>query len=229
MFSDIVADILQNQDVSPEQLAATLAYLAQKHKPIIIPIEKTKKKKPNSDFGERSFGDRPSRRSRGDRSDRPSRRERDPKIVTDDQGNTVEMETFKLAVGHNQNVSPGDIVGAIANEIGISSQYIGRINLGDDSSMVDLPAGMPKSMFHHLKKVRVRNTALSIERTSSNENEANGNSAGSAGSAVYRAETNTRRKPRANSGNDRGDNKRRSKRGANGDSFRSSKRKPRDS
>ena len=54
-------------------------------------------------------------------------------------------------------------MGAIANEIGLSSQYIGRIQLNDDHSTVDLPSGMPKEMFYHLKKVRVRHKPLDIE------------------------------------------------------------------
>lgn len=61
-------------------------------------------------------------------------------------------------------MQPGDIVGAIANEAGIESNYIGRIQLFDGHSTVDLPAGMPKEVFEHLKKVRIRNQALDIER-----------------------------------------------------------------
>jgi ATP-dependent RNA helicase DeaD len=76
----------------------------------------------------------------------------------------IVMETYRLAVGHNHHVKPGDIVGAIANEADIDSQYIGRIQLFDDYSTVDLPAGMPKELLQHLKKVRVRNQPLGIEK-----------------------------------------------------------------
>ena len=77
------------------------------------------------------------------------------------------METYRLAVGREHLVQPGDIVGAIANEAGIESNYIGRIQLFDGHSTVDLPAGMPKEVFEHLKKVRIRNQALAIERGAS--------------------------------------------------------------
>jgi ATP-dependent RNA helicase DeaD len=73
------------------------------------------------------------------------------------------MVRFKIEVGHNHGVTPGDIVGAIANEAGIDSQYIGHIQLGDDVSTVDLPDGMPKEIFQHLKKVRVRQQPLNLQ------------------------------------------------------------------
>ena len=72
------------------------------------------------------------------------------------QHDDVDMVTYRIEVGKNHGVMPKDIVGAIANEAGIDSQNIGRIKLEDDFSTVDLPDGMPKDIFQHLKnKVRV--------------------------------------------------------------------------
>jgi ATP-dependent RNA helicase DeaD len=65
---------------------------------------------------------------------------------------------------------PKDIVGAIANEAGIESQNIGRIKLNDDYSTVDLPEGMPKEIFQHLKnKVRVRQQPMKLSVLGSNQ------------------------------------------------------------
>ena len=72
------------------------------------------------------------------------------------------MERFRIAVGHNDNVKPGNIVGAIANEAGIDSKYIGRISIYDDFSVIDLPEGMPPKIFKHLQKVWVANKQLNI-------------------------------------------------------------------
>jgi ATP-dependent RNA helicase DeaD len=74
------------------------------------------------------------------------------------------MHRFRLEVGHKHNVQPGNIVGAIANEAGLDSQYIGRINIYDDYSLVDLPDGMPREIFNDLKKVRVAGQQLRISR-----------------------------------------------------------------
>src|SRR5690606_32426009 len=56
----------------------------------------------------------------------------------------------------------GDIVGAIANEAGISSSNIGHIKLFDEFSTVDLPKGLSGELLSQLKKVRVRNRPLEI-------------------------------------------------------------------
>ena len=47
-------------------------------------------------------------------------------------------------MGRQHGVQPGQIVGAIANEADIDSQHIGRIEIAEDHSLVDLPEGMPK-------------------------------------------------------------------------------------
>ncbi len=72
------------------------------------------------------------------------------------------MERFRLDVGRAHGVQPGDIVGAIANETGLDGKYIGRIEISDDASVVDLPAGMPRELFRVLKKVRVSGRPLKI-------------------------------------------------------------------
>ena len=74
------------------------------------------------------------------------------------------MDRYRVAVGHDHNVKPGNIVGAIANEAGIDSKEIGRINIHDGYSLIDLPEGMPKDIFNTLKKVRVSGHPLLITR-----------------------------------------------------------------
>jgi ATP-dependent RNA helicase DeaD len=59
---------------------------------------------------------------------------------------------------------PGNIVGAIANEAGLSSKDIGRINIFDSYSTVDLPKGMPDDIFKDLKNTWVASKKLNITR-----------------------------------------------------------------
>ena len=61
-------------------------------------------------------------------------------------------------------MKPANIVGAIANEAEIDSEYIGRIEILQDYSIVDLPEGMPKSLFKHLKSVWVSGQKLQISK-----------------------------------------------------------------
>lgn len=75
------------------------------------------------------------------------------------------METFRIEVGHSHGVKPANIVGAIANEAGLDSANIGRIDIRDDHSLIDLPEGMPGDVFKHLKKVWVSGQQLRITRS----------------------------------------------------------------
>ena len=74
------------------------------------------------------------------------------------------METFRIEVGHAHQVRPANIVGAIASEAGLDSSFIGRIDIFDRYSTVDLPQGMPTDLFHVLKNVRVAGQRLNISR-----------------------------------------------------------------
>lgn len=76
----------------------------------------------------------------------------------------VGMETYRIEVGHQHGVKPANIVGAIANEAGLESKYIGRIDIHDDHSVLDLPADMPRELLTHLKKVWVSGQQLQMRK-----------------------------------------------------------------
>ena len=73
-------------------------------------------------------------------------------------------ETFRIEVGHMHGVQPGNIVGAIANEAELDSKYIGRIDIRDDHTLVDLPQGMPREVLDILKKARVAGRPMRMAR-----------------------------------------------------------------
>ena len=70
--------------------------------------------------------------------------------------------SYRIEVGRRDGVAPREIVGAIANESGIEGRFIGRIDIEDDYSLVDLPEGMPREIFQHLRGVFVRGKRLNI-------------------------------------------------------------------
>ena len=74
------------------------------------------------------------------------------------------MHWFRIAVGHAHGVEPRNIVGAIANEAGLDAQHIGRVNIDQEFSLVELPTGMPNDVFRSLKKVWVCGRTLNILR-----------------------------------------------------------------
>ncbi len=103
-------------------------------------------------------------RDRGDRGDRGERRER----RTDRPARAPEedMQRYRVAVGHRDRVKPGNLVGAIAGETGLQGRSIGRIQIFDNHSLVDLPKGMPEDIFNSLRTLRVMNRELQITQDS---------------------------------------------------------------
>lgn len=127
------------------------------------------------DRGERGGRDRGERgdrfgRDRGERGGR-DRKPREDKQIEKHASSLkehpeVEMTRFKLSVGYNNNVKPGQIVGAIANEAELDSAYIGHIEISENFSTVDLPSGMPKDIMKHLQKTVINGRKLDIEQFS---------------------------------------------------------------
>jgi ATP-dependent RNA helicase DeaD len=74
------------------------------------------------------------------------------------------LERFRLEVGWRDHVRPGNIVGAIANEAGLTGRSIGRIRIYEGHSTVDLPKGMPEAVFTDLQRLKVMNKELQISR-----------------------------------------------------------------
>jgi ATP-dependent RNA helicase DeaD len=140
----------------PLEIAAALAYLAQQDRPLVPPAESSR---PRHDVGSDSVettGRRGGAHERGAPDRSPGRR-----TDTDTRPRDGYVR-YRLEVGREHGVQPGNIVGAIANEAGIDSAHIGLIKIFDAYSTVDLPEGMPKDIFQHLRKAWVCGQKLSI-------------------------------------------------------------------
>ncbi|UVW35946.1 DEAD/DEAH box helicase [SAR92 clade bacterium H455] len=174
-FHSLVKEVAAENEIDMVLLAAALAFEAQKERPLfpkMVTIDTPRASASDrSERKPRERSERPGRNERNerpDRSDRSQRPDRAPKPsrdkgpTVDGEGNEVAMITYRIEVGRNDDVSPKNIVGAIANEAEIDAQFIGHIKLHDDYSTVDLPEGMPKELFDHLYKVRVCQKPLKI-------------------------------------------------------------------
>ncbi|MDD1630733.1 MAG: DEAD/DEAH box helicase, partial [Methylococcaceae bacterium] len=154
-FTQLIEQYQQEHNISALEIASALAKLVQGDTPLLM------QNLPKKSYESRD--DRPQRDDRSQRDDRPQR-DRKPKRVFGAGGAAIEMETFRIEVGHNHGVKPGNIVGAIANETGIDGDHIARIRIEDDYSTVELPAGMPKELLEELKKIRVAGQQLNISK-----------------------------------------------------------------
>jgi ATP-dependent RNA helicase DeaD len=164
-FQDLINDWREKLETTDADLAAALLFMAQKDQPLNVAKQFPEIREPHARGdrpdrpGERT-GERPARFERGDRPERSGDRpERAPRPRREMQGN---YNTYRIEVGKEHGVRAGDIVGAIANEANIDSQFIGNIKLFDHFSTVELPADIPTEIFQHLKKVYVRKQKLNI-------------------------------------------------------------------
>ncbi len=147
-FTQIIDQYRMESDVPSIEIAAALAKLLQGDIPLLLKKEKAlPREKPER---ESKFGDS---KSRG--RDKPGK-----PFAPPEKG----MERFKIQVGHSHGVKPGNIVGAIANEAGLDSEFIGRIDILKEFSTVDLPEGMPPDVLQLLQKVVVSGQRMNIAR-----------------------------------------------------------------
>ena len=165
-FLTTVVERLETEHaLDSRDIAAALAHIVQGKQPLQI-VEKeapfakegTAKKEPKERKPKSEFAEAAKSRHKPE-SHMPAQGEKAPRLK---KFPDIEMVRYRLDVGRAHGATPKDIVGAIANEAEIESQYIGHIKLYDDYSTVDLPEGMPKELFQLLKKVRVRQQKLNI-------------------------------------------------------------------
>ncbi|MGN6224115.1 DEAD/DEAH box helicase [Pseudoxanthomonas sp.] len=184
-FRGLIEAYEREHNVPAIEIAAALARLLQGDTPLLLPAEQRREARAPGERPAReerpARGERPARAERPMREERPARA-RDNAFVPPEAHEgaprierprfdkppraepEVGMETFRIEVGHMHGVKPANIVGAIANEAGLESRYIGRIDIHDDHSVLDLPEGMPPEVLSHLKKVWVSGQQLRIQR-----------------------------------------------------------------
>ncbi len=163
-FENVVDQYQQEHNIGGSELAAALVFLAQKDRPLQMKSEPISKH-PRRERDDRDRAPQHARGSRSERGERAPRKEREPrgeKPRRKENKPDVPMVRYRIEVGHDHEVQPKNIVGAVANEAGIEAQYIGHIKLHDSYSTIELPEGMPKEIFQHLIKVRVCGHPLRI-------------------------------------------------------------------
>ncbi|OYP36550.1 DEAD/DEAH box helicase [Rhodopirellula sp. MGV] len=147
LFKKILAEYVQESETPMEDVAAALAVLSRRGQPLVAQdLAMGKPSREMSRDRDRDFDD-----------DRPARRK--PRVSDrPEQG----MDRYWIGVGHADGVRPGNIVGAIANEVGIPGSEIGPIAIRDNFSTVDLPSGLPDDVIEYLQQTWVSGKQLRI-------------------------------------------------------------------
>jgi ATP-dependent RNA helicase DeaD len=165
LLAEILQRVAGEQNCTAEQLALAAIELTLAGKPLLLQGEESWNQGRSAAVGRD-----------GDRSDgrRPREASREPgRMMMDGRGPRGErppgppeghMERFRVEVGWRDRIKPGNIVGAIANEAGLNGKAIGRIQIFDTHSTVDLPKGMPEDVFQGLRQLRIMNKPLQISR-----------------------------------------------------------------
>ena len=158
IFLQIANEIAAEQSTNIETVAAALVYQLQKNRPLIPPEEPAREKRETREKRKNN------ERTTGAKNKPRREKDRNNKAKKPQSGAVPKMDTYKIHVGHNDSVTPREIVGAIANEADLSSKFIGKISIFDDHTLIDLPEGMPKSTAQLLRKTRVCQKPLKLEK-----------------------------------------------------------------
>lgn len=73
------------------------------------------------------------------------------------------MARLFLNVGRDQNIKPGDVLGAIAGESGISGRMIGSIDMYDKYTFVEVPEDCAGEVLECMKRVKIRGKNVRME------------------------------------------------------------------
>ena len=141
-FREVVAHYVGEYDVAEVDVAAALAAVMHGEQPLLLEPESTR--------SSRTFDERPSHAPK-------AARERGPRGRSD-----VPMSTYRLAVGKRHKVEPRQIVGALANEGGLSRGDFGYISIKPDFSLVELPTSLPPGTLDRLATTRISGKLIDI-------------------------------------------------------------------
>ncbi len=144
-FRDVVAHYVNEHDVPEADVAAALVAVMHGNQPLVLDAE--------PEPVQRSFDTREQRPERGG-GRKPERR---PRGRTD-----VDMASYRIAVGKRHKVEPRQIVGALANEGGLSRGDFGHIDIRPDFSLVELPRDLPAGTLDKLSGTRISGKLIEI-------------------------------------------------------------------
>ena len=186
LYSQLIEQYQLEHNVPAIEIAAALAHIAQGDNALLLkhqPTPKTNKSLRTNEKGRRGESGGRGRsadedegrgagrgRGRDQGRDKGGNKDRG-KGSSDSRGSRLKslppmegLERYRIEVGHKDSVMPSNIVGAIANEAGLDSKDIGRINIFDSYSTVDLPLDMPADIYRDLKNTWVAKKKLNITR-----------------------------------------------------------------
>jgi len=156
LFRSLINSYAEEHETPLADIAAALATQSQSGDEFLLKEDTLRRNDRRNDRRGRRNDREPDTRSLNERFSG-----KEPPRFTDRTGK--EMAVYKIAVGKRQQVRPGAIVGAIANEGGLNSRDFGKISIFSEHSLVELPADLPMEVFEALEDTRVSGQLIKIE------------------------------------------------------------------
>ena len=150
IFEELILDYQKEHEIDAFKIASALALMAQGTEPLLL----NEKEINQASFDEKNKNKISVSVHADSLKDNPA----------------IKMRRYRVAVGRKDNIKPGNVLGAIANEAEISSEFIGAIQIFQDFTTVDLPDEMPKETLQILKNIRVFDKKLNIEELNDSNN-----------------------------------------------------------
>ena len=150
IFEELILDYQKEHEIDAFKIASALALMAQGTEPLLL----NEKEINQTSFDEKNKNKISISIHADSLKDNPA----------------IKMRRYRVAVGRKDNIKPGNVLGAIANEAEISSEFIGAIQIFQDFTTVDLPDEMPKETLQILKNTRVFDKKLNIEELNDSNN-----------------------------------------------------------
>ncbi len=135
LFRELVATYENDHDVPALDIAAAIAVLAQDGEPLLL-----------EEMPEPARSTPQKERSRDRRS-----------------GDRKPMAAYRIEVGKRHRVEPRQIVGALANEGGLSREDFGKIDIRPAFSIVELPADLPAETLQALGETRISGVLIDLK------------------------------------------------------------------
>ena len=152
---------LLEEDYTSLELAAALLrmHMGESNEDIIIDSRPARSLDDLDSWGGKDQrGRRDGRYGRG-RDARGQRSGRGGRGRSQDNG----MARLFLNVGRDQNIKPGDVLGAITGESGISGRMIGSIDMYDKYTFVEVPEDCAGEVLECMKRVKIRGKNVRME------------------------------------------------------------------
>jgi ATP-dependent RNA helicase DeaD len=153
LFRKLVTDYEQEHDVPAIDIAAALAAELVDDRTFLL--------QPDAEIRERDWA---PDSGQGSGQDSGRRKGRTVSTAPRRSASGADMATYRIRVGKRHKVTPGSIVGAIANEGGLSRKDFGRIDIRGDHSLVELPADLGPETWAALTHTRISGQRIHLAK-----------------------------------------------------------------